>query len=116
MAGRNKTDIPDEILLTTAGLPSSRSPRTGRHQRGERHEILHPKARPPAADADVRISGHAVCPVDRHRAQAPVGMLEGDSILSPELLRDDERERLAPEGMKWVRDQNLRRISGTGCS
>ena len=43
-------------------------------------------------------------------------MLEGDSILSPELLGDDEPKRLAPEGMKRVRDQNLRRISGTGCT
>jgi hypothetical protein len=43
-------------------------------------------------------------------------MLEGDSILSPELLGDDEPKRLPPEGMKSVRDQNLRRISGTGCT
>ena len=53
--------------------------------------------------------------MDGHGAQAAVGVLEGDAIFSPELLGDDEPERLAPEGMKRVRDQNLRRLSGTGC-
>jgi len=43
-------------------------------------------------------------------------VLEGDTILAPELLGDDEPERLAPEWMKRVRDQNLRRITGIGCS
>ena len=99
--------------MTPPGLPSVRSPPTGRYQLGERHEILNPKARSPTTDADVRISGNAIRPIDRHRAQAAVGMLEGDSILSPELLGDDEPKRLAPEGMKRVRDQNLWRISDT---
>jgi hypothetical protein len=71
--------------------PSARSPRTGRHQLGERHEILNPKARPPAADTDVGISETAIRPIDPHRAQAAIGMLEGDSILSPELLGNEGR-------------------------
>src|SRR5206468_10817061 len=63
---------------------------TGRHQFDERHKILHPKARPPSADADVGISGNAIRPIDGHRAQAAGGVLEGDSILSPKLLRSEE--------------------------
>jgi hypothetical protein len=43
-------------------------------------------------------------------------MLEGDSILSPERLGDDEPERLAAERMKRVRDLDQRWISGAGCS
>jgi len=43
-------------------------------------------------------------------------VLEGDAILSPELLGDDEPERLTAEGMKGMRDPNLRRIGGIACS
>jgi hypothetical protein len=37
-------------------------------------------------------------------------MLEGDAILSPERLGDDEPEGLAPKRVKRVGDPNLRRI------
>jgi hypothetical protein len=114
--GRNTSDIRDEISMTPQGLPSPRSRRTGRHQLGERYEVLHPKARPPAADAHVGIDRNEIRPIDGHGAQAAVGVLEGHSILSPELLGDDERKRQAPKGMERVGDLNLRRISDAGCN
>jgi hypothetical protein len=102
--------------MTPSGFLSLRPRRPDRHQLGQRHEVLHAKAGPPAPDAYVRIGRHEIRPRGGHGAQAATGVLEGDSILSPELLGDDEGKRLALEGMKRVRDQNLRRITGTGCS
>jgi hypothetical protein len=43
-------------------------------------------------------------------------MLEGDALLPPERLGDDEPERLTAEGMERVRDPNLRSITGIDCS
>ena len=43
-------------------------------------------------------------------------MLEGDAVLAPEGLGDNETERLPPQGMERMRDQNLRWITGTGGS
>jgi hypothetical protein len=67
-------------------------------------------------EAEAGIGRHQICPIDRHGAQPAVGVLEGDAILSPEGLGDDEPERLVPEGMERVCDQNLRRISSTAGS
>ena len=104
-------DIWDEIPLTRQAPHQRARRRTARHQIGERQEVLYPEAGPPAAEAEVGIGRHEIRPIDRHGAQAAVGVLEGDAILSPELLGDDEPERLPPEGMKRVRDPNLRWIS-----
>ena len=73
--GRNVSD--------TSGTPSARPGRTGRHEVGERQEILNAKGGPPAADAEVGVGGHEIRPIDGHGAQAPAGVLEGDAILSP---------------------------------
>jgi hypothetical protein len=40
-------------------------------------------------------------------------MLDGDAVLTPELLGDDEPERPTSEGMERVRDSNQRWISAT---
>jgi hypothetical protein len=87
-----------------------------REQVSQRQQILHSKARPPAAQAEVGIGGNNVRPIDRHGSQPSVGMLEGDAILSPERLGDYKPKALAPERMKRMRDPNLRWISGTSGS
>lgn len=90
--------------MTPSGSLSPRSRRLDRHQLGQRDEVLHAKAGPAAPDAHVRIGRHEIGPRDGHGAHAAIGVLEGDAILSPQLLGDDERECLAPERMKRVRD------------
>jgi hypothetical protein len=86
-------------------------PDPARHDVSQNQQILHAKVRPPAADAEVRIGGHDIGPIEWHRARPSIGMLEGHAILSPERLGDDEPKGVTPEGMKRVRDANQRRIS-----
>jgi len=57
-----------------------------------------------------------VRPADGHRAEGPVGVLEGDAVLAPELLGDHKREGLPLQGMEGMGDPNQRWINGTGCS
>jgi hypothetical protein len=80
------------------------------------HQILHAKVCATPPDADVGISRNEVRPADGHGAQRADRVLERDPILAPELFGDYEPERLTSEGMKWVRDPNLRWIRGTACS
>ena len=83
ITGRNSNDIWDEMSVTPQA-PSAGPGRTGRHEVGERQEILHAKGGPPAADAEAGLGGHEIRPLDGHGTQAAVGVLEGDAILSPE--------------------------------
>jgi hypothetical protein len=107
--GRSQHDRRDEIPLTP-GAPWATLPRgKGCHQLGQRQEVLHAKARPPAADAEVGIGGHEIRPVHGHRVQAPDGMLERDPVLAPQRLGDDEPERPPPKGMERMGNPNLRR-------
>jgi hypothetical protein len=113
---QNTCDRWDEIHVTPQ-VPRSACPgHSGRYQIGECHQVRDSEAGPPAGNAEVGVGRHPIRPIDRHGAQPTVGVLERDAILSPERLGDDEPERLPPEGVKRVRDPNLRWIGGIGGS
>jgi len=108
--GRNTLDTLDVIRLTA----SRRPPRC--NQRRQRQEILHAKARPAPTDLEVGVGRLVICPAHGYRHEPSVGLLDGDAVLAPEPLGDDEREGLAAEGMKRVGDPNQWRINGMRCS
>jgi hypothetical protein len=99
-----------EIPLT----PTSRLPPCI-DERSEHQEIADAKVRTPASEAQVRIGRFAISPADGHGAERAVGMLEGDTLLTPERLAHHEPEALAPQRMKRMRDANPVLISGIGC-
>ncbi len=95
------------------GEISSLSP--GGHEVREHEQILHTKSRPPASDAEVRISEYHVRPAHRHRAEEALGVFEGHPLLAPQLLGDDEPERSPVQRVKGMSDQNLLAISRIAC-
>ncbi len=100
----------DEIPLTRASrLPPSID------QRSEHQEIADAKVRTPASEAQVRIGRLAIRPADGHGAERAVGLLEGDTLLTPERLAYHEPEALPPQRMKRMRDANPALISRIGC-
>jgi hypothetical protein len=102
--GRNTLDIRDEIRLTDLALAFASSRATRSDQVGQRPQVLNAKARAPPTDAQVRIGRHEIRPSHRHRAEGSVWALDGDAVVPPELLGDDEPERLAPQGVERVDD------------
>jgi hypothetical protein len=106
--GRNLADS-----IAPRGV-SSLSPGGG--QVGQHEQILDAEARAPLPEAQVRISGNDIGPSDGHGAEGAIWVLERDAVLAPELLSDDEPERLVPQGVKRMDDPNQRRINGTRCS
>ena len=98
--GRNTIDILDVIRLTPSWRP------TGGDQRRQGQEILHAKARPAPTDLEVRVGRLVIRPAHGDCNEPSVRLLDGDAVLAPEPLGDDEREGLAAVGVKRVGDPN----------
>jgi hypothetical protein len=92
------------------------APLMGGHQADERQQVLDAKTGPTAPDVEVRIGRNDVRPAERDGAKDAIRVLNGDSVLAPELLRHDQSKGLPPERMEGMDDPNLRLINGTRCS
>jgi hypothetical protein len=105
--GRNSLDNP-------RCWASLREP--GGHKVHQREQVFDAKAGASLADAQVGIGGNNIGPSHRHRAESTIRMLEGDPLFAPQLLGDDEPERVTPERMEGMNNPNLLLIRPTRCS